>query len=74
MDLSHHHVRLAPEPPRLLSELQRVLEAQGSPVIVAGRVNGALTFESRTAEFMLQARVADALTTTCPDWQDRLVR
>ena len=69
-----HLVRLDPEPADLLPELQTVLEAQGNPSITASRAAGVLRFESNTAEFMLQARVADALTATCPDWPQRLVR
>lgn len=71
---NHHFVRLEPEPPGLIDELHPVLKAQGTPAVTVARADGALAFESETAEFMLQARVADALSTTCPDWQERLVR
>jgi hypothetical protein len=37
------------------------------------RENDALAFVSPTGEFMLRARVADALTAVCEDWRGRLV-
>jgi hypothetical protein len=46
-----------------------VLEGQGSPAIQA-RGNGLdLEFVSETGDFMLRARVADALSTVWPYWQ-----
>jgi hypothetical protein len=57
----------------LVDQLKPVLVAQGSPPIYVSRENGALVFVSPTGEFMLRARVADALTEVCADWRARAV-
>jgi len=56
-----------------VDQLKPVLVAQGSPPIYVSRENGALVFVSPTGEFMLRARVADALTEVCADWRARVV-
>jgi hypothetical protein len=61
------------EPPAdLLPQLRSVLAAQGSPPIRADQEADAFTFGGDTAEFMIKARAADALTTVWPGWQDAI--
>jgi hypothetical protein len=71
MEPTRYTLTLSPEPPDLLERLRPVLAAQGSPAIIASRKHGSLAFESDTGEFMLRARVADALAAVCEDWQER---
>jgi hypothetical protein len=73
MEPARHTVTLSAEPPDLLDRLKPVLVAQGSPPIYASRENGSLVFVSPTGEFMLRARVSDALTAVCADWRQRIV-
>ena len=49
-----------------------MLADQGSPPISVAHERGLLIFTADTGDFMLRARVADALTTVCGDWQERL--
>jgi hypothetical protein len=53
------------QPDDFWSRLRDVLDAQGSPRIEFRHDNGTVTFESDTGDFMLRARVADALMTVC---------
>lgn len=64
------HTLAAPTDPGLLDRLAAELAAQGDPPI-AMRRSTVLTFECPTGEFMLRARVADALARTCDHdrWQ-----
>jgi hypothetical protein len=71
MDPVRHRVALSPEPPGLLDSLRPILAGQGTPELTVRRVDGALEFACATGEFMLRARVADALAEACPDWQRR---
>jgi hypothetical protein len=73
MEPARYTLTLSPEPPDLLERLRAALAAQGAPAIVASRQDDSLSFESATGEFMLRARVADALTAVCEDWQARAV-
>jgi hypothetical protein len=61
----HHIAILAPQPPDLWSRLEQVLIASGSPPISMTRTPRTLTFVCDTGDFMLRARVADALMTVC---------
>jgi hypothetical protein len=72
MEPARHTVTLSPEPPDLVDRLKPVLVAQGSPPIYVTRERGSLVFVSPTGEFMLRARIADALTAVCADWRARL--
>ena len=73
MEPARHSIAFASEPADLVDQLKPVLVAQGSPPIYVSRENGALVFVSPTGEFMLRARVADALTEVCADWRARAV-
>jgi hypothetical protein len=69
MEPARYALRFSETPGGLLHALQAVLEGQGSPAIQA-RGNGLdLEFVSETGDFMLRARVADALSTVWPYWQ-----
>jgi hypothetical protein len=69
MEPARHIIAFASEPTDLVDRLKPVLVAQGSPPIYVNRENNALVFVSPTGEFMLRARVADALTEVCADWR-----
>jgi hypothetical protein len=73
MEPARHTITLSPEPADLVDRLKPVLVAQGSPPIYVSRENDALAFVSPTGEFMLRARVADALNAVCADWRARVV-
>jgi len=57
--------------PETWSRLEAELEEQGSPPLTFAREDGRVVFEGRTAEFMVRARVFDALDRTCGhgEWQ-----
>ncbi|MGH2968289.1 MAG: hypothetical protein ACRDK0_04380 [Solirubrobacteraceae bacterium] len=74
MEPARYTIAFSPEPQDLVSRLAPVLLAQGSPAVTVSREGGSLTFVSETGEFMLRARVADALTAVCVDWQERIAR
>ena len=61
----HHITILAPQPPALWSRLETVLAEGGSPPIAMTRSASTVTFTCDTGDFMLRARVADALMTVC---------
>jgi hypothetical protein len=56
---------LEPQPSALWERLESVLAAGGSPPISMQRSEATLTFVCDTGDFMLRARVADALMTVC---------
>lgn len=56
---------LAEQPPAVWDRLEAVLEEGGSPPIAMQRAASTLTFTCDTGDFMLRARVADALMTVC---------
>jgi hypothetical protein len=72
MSAARYEVALANEPADLLERLRHVFAEQGSPPIEVTRASGSLVFRADTGDFMLRARAADALTTVCGDWQQRL--
>jgi len=72
MEPARHTITFASEPADLVNRLKPILVAQGSPPIYVTRENGTLVFVSPTGEFMLRARVTDALTEVWADWRDRL--
>ena len=61
----HRLTILQPQPARVWERLSAVLEAGGSPPISMTRSARTVTFVCDTGEFMLRARVADALMTVC---------
>ncbi|MDA0184195.1 hypothetical protein OJ997_28055 [Solirubrobacter phytolaccae] len=56
---------IAEQPPAIWDRLETVLEAGGSPPIAMTRTPSTITFTCDTGDFMLRARVADALMTVC---------
>jgi hypothetical protein len=62
---SHRLVILAPQPDATWERLRHVLDDSGSPPIAMERAAGTVTFTADTGDFMLRARVADALMTVC---------
>jgi hypothetical protein len=61
----HRVMILAPQPDSVWSRLEAVLAASGSPPIAMERSPAAVRFTCDTGDFMLRARVADALMTVC---------
>ena len=61
----HRITILAPQPPTVWQRLETVLADGGSPPITMTRSATTLTFTCDTGDFMLRARVADALMTVC---------
>ena len=61
----HHLSILVPQPAAVWQLLERVLAESGSPPIDMTRSASTLTFTCDTGDFMLRARVADALMTVC---------
>lgn len=61
----HRITILAEQPPAVWDHLASVLEAGGSPPISMARTPATITFVCDTGDFMLRARVADALMTVC---------
>jgi hypothetical protein len=62
---SHRLIILAPQPDETWARLKRVLDESGSPPIAMDRTASTVTFTADTGDFMLRARVADALMTVC---------
>ena len=61
----HRITILAEQPPAVWDRLETVIAEGGSPPISMSRGSGAITFVCDTGDFMLRARVADALMTVC---------
>jgi hypothetical protein len=61
----HRLTILRPQAPQVWERLAAVLAAGGSPPISMTRGVGTVTFTCDTGEFMLRARVADALMSVC---------
>ena len=61
----HRITILAPQPPAVWQRLETVLADGGSPPIAMTRSATTITFTCDTGDFMLRARVADALMTVC---------
>lgn len=61
----HRLLVLQPQPPAVWSRLERVLADQGEPPVSMTRDADRLTFTCQTGDFMLRARVADALMSVC---------
>jgi len=61
----HRLAILAPQPAAVWHRLEAALSAGGSPPISMTRSATTLTFTCDTGDFMLRARVADALMTAC---------
>jgi hypothetical protein len=62
---SHRLTILAPQPDTTWQRLKRVLAESGSPPIAMSRTAQTVMFTADTGDFMLRARVADALMTVC---------
>ncbi len=75
MDRAVYCVTFADPAARLLTRLEAVLATQGEPAIEMRRDRDLLIFRCATGDFMLRARVSDALATVCDHdgWQ-RLFR
>jgi hypothetical protein len=61
----HRLLVIVPQPPAVWERLESELAAGGSPPISMSRGEDTVTFVADTGEFMLRARVADALMTAC---------
>jgi hypothetical protein len=61
----HRITILAPQPASVWQRLETVLAAGGSPPIAMTRSATSIVFTCDTGDFMLRARVADALMTVC---------
>jgi hypothetical protein len=61
----HRITILAEQPPSIWQRLETVLAAGGSPPIAMTRLVTTIVFTCDTGDFMLRARVADALMTVC---------
>jgi len=66
----HRLLVLQPQPEAVWGRLERLLSEQGDPPVSMSLRADRLTFTAQTADFMLRARVADALTSVCGhgDW------
>ena len=62
---THRLTILAPQPADVWYRLERILAESGSPPIDMSRTASTVTFSCETGDFMLRARVADALMTAC---------
>ncbi len=62
---THRITIVEPQPQSLWRRLEAVLAAGGNPPISMTRSARTLTFTCDTGDFMLRARVADALMTVC---------
>jgi hypothetical protein len=62
---THRRIVVKAQPADVWKRLRAGLDGQGSPSIVFGRTDAIVTFAAHTGEFMLRARVADALMTVC---------
>ncbi len=56
---------LAEQPSTVWDQLETIIAAGGSPPIAMVRTPSTITFTCDTGDFMLRARVADALMTVC---------
>jgi hypothetical protein len=63
MELAVYCLTFAPAAAGLLDPLRAVLAEQGDPVISMNRDEDLLIFRCPTGQFMLRARVSDALAT-----------
>ena len=64
MEPAVHRINvLVPQPASVWERLESVLASGGSPPIAMTREEEVLTFVADTGDFMLRARVADALMT-----------
>jgi hypothetical protein len=54
-----------PQPPALWARLEAALAAQGAPAISMAHEDGRVVFTGATADFMVRARVAQALEEVC---------
>jgi hypothetical protein len=61
----HRLTVLFPQPARVWDRIAAELAAGGSPPISMSRSESDVTFVADTGEFMLRARVADALMSAC---------
>jgi hypothetical protein len=61
----HRLTVLHPQPAAVWERIAAELAAGGSPPIRMTRSDSAVTFVADTGEFMLRARVADALMSAC---------
>jgi hypothetical protein len=61
----HRLLVIVPQPPAVWERLESELAAGGSPPISMTREEERVTFVADTGEFMLRARVADALMSAC---------
>jgi hypothetical protein len=61
----HRLTILRPQPARVWERLATELAEGGSPPISMTRSAGTVTFRCDTGDFMLRARVADALMSVC---------
>jgi hypothetical protein len=61
----HRITILAEQPPTLWDRLETVIAENGNPPISMSRTPSTITFTCDTGDFMLRARVADALMTVC---------
>ena len=62
---THRLSILASQPADVWYRLERILADSGSPPIAMTRSASSVTFTCDTGDFMLRARVADALMTVC---------
>ena len=66
MEPAVHHISIiAEQPATVWDRLETVIAEGGSPPISMTRTARTITFTCDTGEFMLRARVADALMTVC---------
>ena len=66
MEPAVHHISIiAEQPATVWDRLETVIAEGGSPPISMTRSVGVVTFTCDTGDFMLRARVADALMTVC---------
>ena len=68
MEPSTHTLNMEAAPVDLLPRLRAALDDQGSPAIAAARDGDHFVFAAETGEWMLAARVADALSGTWAVW------
>ena len=61
----HRLTVLRPQPASVWERLESEIAAGGSPPISMRRTHTTVTFVADTGEFMLRARVADALMSAC---------
>jgi hypothetical protein len=61
----HRLTVLVPQPRTVWERLESEIASGGSPPIGMSRTGDTVTFTADTGEFMLRARVADALMTAC---------